>query len=270
MRRSAIVGRVFAFGVAVGFGVAVSSARNQAPSERVVGGLRGNPLVTLLPYEDTGAIESAVLNATRAAGVLVGIERVIDEPLPQGIRVIPRSPRKVTLTGMRLSEALSLLTEQVPPPRSSNAPAAMRFTWKEAGGMILVSQLSGRHTFLDTVIESFDVREKNVRAALRGLYRRFDPDYPEPPSGRDTVGGGGTGSHGVQPTEALSAPFNRPLSVSLKNVTAREVLSTVVAAAGEMSWVVRYSSAEGRYEESEIMLAAPGPTNVMLLARRKK
>ena len=70
--------------------------------------------------------------------------------------------------------------------------------------------------------------------------------------------------------EALSAPFNRPLSVSLSNVTAREVLSTVAAAAGDISWVVRYASEDGAYEGSEIMLAAPGPSNVLVSARRKK
>jgi hypothetical protein len=233
-------------GAISGCAVAVLAAGGgQAPSARVVGEQRGFPVAMFLPILDGSGAESAVLSVAGAAGVSVGVERVPDEPLPPGVRPVPRSPRKVTLSGMTVADALKLITEQAPPLRSSTATESVRFGWREAGDMILVSQFVGRPTFLDTVIDQFEVNDQTVRGAMLALHRRFDPDYPTSPV---------RGRRGGPPT--IPAAFERTFSLSLQHVTTREVLSAIVRAAGDASWVVRYASIDGGYAGCEIAISS--------------
>jgi len=240
--------------------VVVAARTDQGLSARQVGNYRGSPVGIFLPMPDGVAVEQALVNITRAAGVPLGLERVIDEPLPNGVRWVPRSPRKVTLTGMSLADALKLVTDEAPALRSTPPAPSLKYTWTDTGNMILVSQIVGRSSFLDKVIESFDIRERTLPAAINAFHQQFDSGF------KDAVSGLG------KPPDRLEnlgerapdyAVFKRPVSLSLKNTKAREVLSAIVRSVGDASWVVRYASIDASYQGCAVIASSSlGPAYV--------
>jgi hypothetical protein len=233
----------------------------QGPAARQVGAYRDKPLDVFLPIGDGGAVEQVLLNVAAASGVRFGLERVVDDPLPDGVRWLRRSPTRVRLTGQTLGEALNWLTAQAPPLRSATAGSEMRFKWVEAGDMVLVSQLVGQASFLDAKIGSFEVREANLPEAIAALHHHIDVNYPIRPI--DVAAQPGMRE---RPASAL-ATFTTRFTLSLRSVNARDVLTASVRAAGDASWIVRYATPRGEYAGVQIAVASPGGVTHITRAR---
>ena len=100
--------------------------------------------------------------------------------------------------------------------------------------------------FLDVLLDRFSVKNVPIGQALRVLRHLMNPAFPD----RDR---GGTGnSIGTRPGENTQARvqkaealFNRPVTLSIRHATPRQILNRLVAQHGELFWVATSAKAPG-------------------------
>jgi hypothetical protein len=225
-------------------------------SSRPVGLWRGREAKAFVPFSSGSAFEAALLTLVESSGVPIGLERVIDEPLPPNVLRLPHASRSITLTGQRLGDALAAIITGAP-PYSPTAPApGYTYTWHEADGLVHVTPLSTRPTFLDTTVTEFELNGEPVGVAMFKIHRLFDPSYPDlTVPGRKSITLGSPPSDSAE-EQAARATMRRPLSLSLKNVTVRQILDSVANSNGSVSWIVRCRTIDATYARSEIAFAS--------------
>jgi hypothetical protein len=187
----------------------------------------------------------------------MGFERVLDEELPSRVVRVQRSFHRLALSGSRVSDGLNALIAAAPMLSSSSVTGPYAFSWREEAGLIHVTPIRGQHTFLDTVVPSFQVNQKSLPFALRQLHRILDPGYPEPgPTGGNSgnllTARQGPGSPPRKSYDELQQELARPVSIALTNVTVRQILDALVLSHGGASWVVRYASGAASYPGCQI------------------
>ena len=174
------------------------------------------------------------------------------DPDPTPGLVLPRDRRQVpvVLTGRPLGDAIDLVIAAergVTARPLGMSQSGYHLTW--AGGIANISPLN-TPTFLDVVVPSFRIDDVDVVVAATSAVRHLmDPSHPERQSG---ILGNGT----PDSRKALQRLLEKRLTLSLRNVTVRQILNAIVLAHGGASWVVRYRSTAGAYEGCEIGVAS--------------
>jgi len=234
----------------IGFGVAGLSLPQA--SAALVGALGQHPVVLRLPPSDGLSFEVMTLELSRAAHVAVGLERVVDPPLPGGIISDTRGQRSIAVTGMRLADALSLLLSA---PQSAYGPARPQgysVEWPSAKGVVHLSSLNAKTSFLMRRVASFELHGQPFSESLSAIHRALDPAFPT-----------SVGSAGSVTGEA----WRTPITVALTDATVRDVLDALALAHGDLSWYVRCRSDEGEYAGSTIGFASFDGSGVQVNAR---
>jgi hypothetical protein len=238
-------------------GMNASATRQSNPLEAVVqSDWTGQTLSVVLPFPNGAACEAAITRLAVAAHLTVGLERVRDEDFPQQAHAVIRNRRQEILTGKRVSEALGLLLDGAAPLTSSTATTPDLFAWSQSGGVVYITPLGKTRTFLDTVLPDFAFQNDTLGHALARLHKLFDPSFPDPSAigrgGGILLPGGIDQRQEAELMQAYKAFWEKPLSVSVKNVTVRDVLTRIALAHGDASWLVRYRTVAGEYAGTEI------------------
>ena len=115
---------------------------------------------------------------------------------------------------------------------------ARRYEWDEVGGVLHVRPVSfrnNRSVVSNRLLASVNVSASGALDALHIVQRLLDPTA----SGR---------SASIPPSKAPATvkPFvEKPITVSVSNVTVRELLDQIATDHGSMSWVAEYQDVAG-------------------------
>jgi hypothetical protein len=235
-------------GLVIAVSVVALAQVPESMATRVVGTREGRDLSVLTPPNASVGVETLVMRVTSAAGVPAGVEVVIDEPLPDRVVQVVRNRKSQVVTGRPLGEVLNLLVATAPSLVSSRALTDYRFAWHEDGGVVHVSPLGGRQTFLDTVVPSFQTEGATLVETFDLIGRILEPDRNRGRPERIVTADG-------REQEVFSRePFTRRVSLTRRNVPLRDLLDAVILAYGGFSWSVRYRSIDGEYSRSIMIL----------------
>jgi hypothetical protein len=218
-------------------------------SSRVVGTMGGRDVVLYTPANYSRGIEHLVILASSAAGVPAGVEVVEDEPLGERIVNKVKNPQRTQITGRPLRDVLDLIISVVPPLVSAQPTDGYKFAWSESGGVIHVSPLVGRATFLDRTVAEFNADGLTFDQLLTALHRTQDPNHPEPKPNPVKTGGFGANS---LPRSERPEQFQGRFTLTRHNIRLRDLLDAIVIEHGGLSWAVRYRTPQGAYSGSAI------------------
>jgi len=211
------------------------------PGSLIVGDdLGGRPISFTAAEISNSYLEKLVLRVAASVRLAAGIERIAgDFEPPAGSN--PRTGPEVQLTGLTVDQALLALTKT---PTST----PYRLAW--SGRTPIVSAFARTRTFLDTVVPRFDLADATLTEGVIAVHRLFDTKFAYQPG--PTSSSLDPDSSEGQRREAL---FNKRFSLHLENATARDILSAMVTANGDSSWIVRYRSLRGEYAGAEIAIS---------------
>jgi len=255
---------VLAANVPAAWSLAVSASNQTTavtPSARVVPSANGAPYSVQVPMRDGRAVEDTVLRIANSVLAPVGIEYV-DDALVDSNR--PLTGGRAILTGQRLSDVLTLMTSGA----RDSENAAARFTWKDDGAIVHVTNLH-IPTLLDTPVRSFTVDNTSFEQLLPRVHAILDSQFPPASSF------GSAGSIGCDPTSDVRCQqgldiLHRKFSFRVEGGTVREVLDQAILSHGAASWVVRYHDASGAHARSDIAFSTFDEFRVELAAKTER
>lgn len=244
--------------------LALVLGQSQRAADVIVPSDHGRNLEVASKLLDGVSVQTEVLRLARASAVAVGLERVTDPPRPRDLRPNQNNQVRTVLSGKTVGSALDVILSAA--RRPYGADVSPTYSWTESNGLIHVSSLGARKTFLDTVVPVFEATKVSVARALRMTHRLFDSDYP---LDAKTAAGAGmdTSSNAVMTPLPAS---EGSITVSLKNASVRTVLDEIAKSAGPgTSWVVVYQSESGQYGETQIGLVRPDGSSLLTRGRSK-
>lgn len=158
------------------------------------------------------------------------------------------SGRLIPIAGRTVGEILDDLDRAFP-----------EYTWRDVDGAILIEPVRGGPSFLETTVQSFDVTDDTIQGSIFALARMFDAAAPS------TRGS----SLNVQcmlnradecrlVTDATDRSSRTTASVSLRNTTAREILTRICRAFHSRYWLVQHLDETRGYDNSRIILELGG------------
>src|SRR5206468_12316419 len=105
------------------------------------------------------------------------------------------------------------------------------YSWKSLTGVVSVrtADTPAVPSWLDTRIAQFDLKDRSLLEAQHSIYRLFDPKFRGAPMPRSMAA-----------KLSLRPGALDPVSVSLRDVSVREILNAVVRQHGGIGWVVSY------------------------------
>jgi len=236
---------------------------SQNGGETVVPYQFGQSLDVTVPLMYQRQLEDAILRVSSSVKMPLGIERIQD---PVGEPNTSRSsPLHHTqqLTGLSIQQAFSILLRS---PPLMDRSARFNVTWPDAGGVIHIAIQGDQQSFLDNMIDTFDISDATLVDAALQVHRLLDPTFTKVPA----RGGMVTGTSGILTKNGGIADtfLDRRISLSLHGVPVRAVLDSLVLRHGAASWMVRYRDLSKSYAGSEISFASFLGRTATVAARR--
>jgi hypothetical protein len=173
--------------------------------------------------------------------------------IPAGIEIAPGAAMSkfddepntmLVLSGLRFDAAINLIIEH-----------DQRYTVTRSNGLLNVrptSSLNMRDDFLNRRISRFEATNVSVLDMLDRIHRELNPNHR---SRHRELHLQRIREQDPKRADAIQFQIHRPITVSLANVSIRDILNAVVAANGEIWWSVTYQSHLGSYEECTIAFA---------------
>jgi hypothetical protein len=143
----------------------------------------------------------------------------------------PRLEYALDLTGGTVSAMLDRIV-------SVKDTTAGPYEWVQDNAVFSVRPVhfrNNRAVALNRVIARFQSSGTNVMEVLFDVHRLFNKSYASRPYQAKHM------------PERVRAFVNRPIAVSMTNVTVRSILNEIARQHGQMSWVAEYADAKGEY-----------------------
>ncbi|MGE5361491.1 MAG: hypothetical protein ACM3NQ_20935, partial [Bacteroidales bacterium] len=200
-----------------------------------------------MPVTPARVMETAT-NIAKATRVVMGIEG----PRMAEPRVPDAGAETLGLGGMKVSDALYHLLAACP-----------HFAWRQNGDVIEVYSKPARDdatNFLNRVVAHYEVRSAAPGEALSELQRTFDPSLPVFRTGVSASAGQPAGNASKLPGGIVvtRSPAPGRITLSLDNVTARQILNAIVAAVGDAIWIVEFAPDGYGYQGARITVRGHG------------
>lgn len=169
--------------------------------------LAAKPRVSIIKYN--GDLATMLFQVSEAYDTTIGFEADIQQP---------RSRVELDLRNPGLDDVLNAMVRSVP-----------RYKWREHEGFIEFSPLEGNCLLLEIVINNFSVVDMNEQEAITQLFK-----LPE-------VDGGARAMRLRRQVPVVPASRTRGenFTLSLQNVTLRQVLSQIAKKSGKRIWIFR-------------------------------
>jgi hypothetical protein len=198
--------------------------------------------VPVTAIEMTGALH----RLSRINGAQFGIELLQAAVDPATQRAVQPGRNQYDLTGLPTNAVLDRLTRFLPD-----------YTWSESRGVyhVRAQALQGRSNLaLDRIVPTFFGTFANVNEALAAVHRLFDPTFPPRADAFPNAN--------AETRAALTKVF----SVSLTNVTVREILDEMAHQHGSLSWQAQYRDTAGGYPGMVLRFTGPPAWGVSMSA----
>jgi hypothetical protein len=125
-----------------------------------------------------------------------------------------------------------------------------RYSYFDDNGVIEVRPRNMQADFLDERIDRFILVDQTLLSALRAVHAAIDPAYRAPKRG--IAGLEKVAADQPLRVQQIRQELEKRFTVSLANVSIREILNTIAATHGGAWWSVQYRQRLGAYGDSTI------------------